>query len=176
MSNMNKDKRDAWFNRGCPLPMEAELIKPEVRLAVMRNKSHKGALRTLLMNAYNEIRKQMGKQTRQIDCTSCNGALNRQLQIWYRFYDNRTPGQKKMCQISSTGELLNLSNEDAVKGTQEGMLIPIDDRKAQLEKEDYRKLLKILKTEKPARYQQLVEENNGNHMIKKPVIIHELLQ
>lgn len=172
----NEHKKQQWFDQGCPLEMEHELIKPEIRLAVKRNKSHKGKNRVLLMTAYNAIRKAMGQQPRRMDCSSCNSALNRQLQIWYRFYDARTPGQKKICaRILKQGEL-KIDNDAAVTGsTESGDLVPLDQRRQVLEDMDYQDLLKRLEGEKPDRFKELVEANNGNRMLKKKITIKELL-
>lgn len=172
---INKKKKELWFEQGCPLPMEIELTTPEFRMVVEKNKKFRGANKVLVVQAYNEIRKAMGQQPKVMDCASCSNALNRQMKIWLSRFDSRTPEQTQICQDKLNGTH-GLKPMNAIKSSDSnGELIPKTQRIDILKKMEYLELISLAEKELGKRFEELVEDNGGRRMVKKKILIAELL-
>lgn len=171
----NKKKSEQWFADGCPIPMEKEITNEEFRNKLKRGKTFKGADKILMTETYNALRVAQGMTPKKLNCASCQSEIHRQITIWLSRYDNRTPGQKKICRLKSLGNgkltpitVLNGSDID-------GKLVPSDDRLSMLKGLPYQELVNLAEQSLGERFKELVAKNNNRRNIKKNILISELM-
>lgn len=169
-----KTENQNWVDAGYPLSMEKELLK--VRDDIEQNKRHKDEQKTLVIAAHNEIRKYMGKSPVQMNCGNCSNEANRVLRIWLKKYDERTKSQQHAAKRSVEKSEVGILPDEAAKGVEDnGSLIPVDDRREQLEKLGYWELVKLFE-KLPKSAQDHVYDTMAGKKPKKTELIDALLK